>query len=125
MPTWLMVVLAVLAVSMPFVLATLLRRETPPKEQEPAQLPSGAPAPSTQAPPEASELLPPVAPAPPEAVEPSLDDTASASQPPAPPPPPGPVSPVPARPTHAAPHVPQAPVAPAPTERPQDEGWME
>ncbi|WP_437906967.1 hypothetical protein WME95_03330 [Sorangium sp. So ce327] len=115
MPTWLMVLLAVIAVSSPFVLATILRQETPPKEPEPAPPSSRMPARSTQAPPEASELLPPAAPAPPEAVEPSIDDTASASQPPAPPAPPAPVSPVPARPTRAAPHVPQAPVAPAPT----------
>jgi hypothetical protein len=122
MPTWLMVLLAVIAVSSPFVLATILRRETPPKEPEPAPPLSGAPARSMQAPPEASELLPPAAP---EAVEPSLDDTASASQPPAPPAPPAPVSPVPARPTGVVPHRPQTPAAPAPTERPQDEGWME
>ena len=122
MPTWLMVLLAVIAVSSPFVLARILGREEPPKEPEPAPRSSGMPAPSTQAPPEASELLPPAAPAPPEAVEPSLDDTASASQPPAPP---APVSPVPARPTGVVPHRPQPPAAPAPTERPQDEGWME
>ncbi|HTN91994.1 MAG TPA: hypothetical protein VL242_50340, partial [Sorangium sp.] len=72
MPTWLMVLLAVLAVSMPFVLAALLRRETPPKEHAPAPPSSDAPARSTQAPPEASELLPPAAPAPPEEGEPSL-----------------------------------------------------
>ncbi|WP_441288955.1 hypothetical protein ACSRUE_45095 [Sorangium sp. KYC3313] len=125
MPTWLMVLLAVIAVLGPFLLARILGREEPPKEPEPAPPPSVAPAPSTQAPPAASELLAPVVPGPPEAVEPSLDDTATASQPPAPPAPPAPVSPVPARPTRAAPHVPQAPVAPAPTERPQDEGWME
>ncbi|WP_437715549.1 hypothetical protein WMF45_03515 [Sorangium sp. So ce448] len=125
MPTWLIVVLAVIAVSSPFVLARILGREEPPKEQEPALPPSGAPAPSTQAPPAASELLAPVVPGPEEAVEPSLDDTATASQPPAPPAPPAPVSPVPARPTRVVPQRPQTPAAPAPTERPQDEGWME
>ncbi|WP_434045495.1 MULTISPECIES: hypothetical protein [Sorangium] len=122
MPTWLMVLLAVVAVSSPFVLARLLGQEEPPKEPEPAPPSSGAPAPSTQAPPEASELLAPVAPVAPgpsEAVEPSLDDTATASEPPAPAPP------APARPVHPAPHRPQTPAAPAPTERPQDEGWME
>ncbi|WP_438034839.1 hypothetical protein [Sorangium sp. So ce204] len=125
MPTWLIVVLAVIAVSSPFLLSTILKRAAPPKEQEPALPPSGAPVQSATAPPEASELLAPVVPGPEEAVEPSLDDTATASQPPAPPAPPAPVSPVPARPTRAAPPVPQAPVAPAPTERPQDERWME
>ncbi|WP_438034848.1 hypothetical protein [Sorangium sp. So ce204] len=125
MPTWLMVLLAVIAVSGPFVLARILGREEPPKEPEPALPSSGAPAPSTQAPPEASELLAPVVPGPPDAVEPSLDDTATASQPPAPPAPPAPVTPVPARPTGVVPHRPQTPAAPAPTERPQDEGWME
>ncbi|WP_437549440.1 hypothetical protein WME97_03215 [Sorangium sp. So ce367] len=125
MPTWLMVLLAVIAVSSPFVLATILRRETPPKEPEPAPRSSGMPARSTQAPPEASELLPPAPPAPPDAVEPSLDDTASASQPPAPPAPPGPVSPVPARPTRVVPHVPQAPVAPVPTEKQLADDVME
>ncbi|WP_437288818.1 hypothetical protein [Sorangium sp. So ce406] len=117
MPTWLMVLLAVIAVSSPFVLARLLGQEEPPQEPEPAPPSSGAPAPSTQAPPAASELLPPAAPAPPEAIEPSLDDTATASEPPA--------LPAPARPVHPAPHRPQTPAAPAPTERPQDEGWME
>ncbi|CAN90790.1 hypothetical proline rich protein [Sorangium cellulosum So ce56] len=125
MPTWLMVLLAVIAVSGPFVLARILGREEPSKEPGPVPPPSAAPAPSTPAPPAASELLAPVVPGPPEAVEPSLDDTATASQPPAPPAPPAPVSPVPARPARAAPHVPQAPVAPAPTEKPLADDVMD
>ncbi|WP_437590807.1 hypothetical protein [Sorangium sp. So ce1000] len=124
MPTWLMVLLAVIAVSSPFVLATILRREKPPKEPEPAPRSSGMRARSTQAPPAASELLPPVAPAPPEAHEPSLDDTASASEPLAPAPE-ATAPQAPARPVRPAPHRPQTPAAPAPTERPHDEGWME
>ncbi|WP_437623728.1 hypothetical protein [Sorangium sp. So ce1151] len=115
MPTWLMVLLAVLAVSMPFVLAALLRRETPPKEQAPAPPSSGAPARSTQAPPEASELLPPAAPAPPEEAEPGLEDTPAESEPPAP----APLAP--ARPARAAPSLPPAP----PTERPLADDVME
>ncbi|XXY45682.1 hypothetical protein WME91_37350 [Sorangium sp. So ce269] len=124
MPTWLMVLLAVVAVSMPFVLAALLRRETPPKEQEPAAPSSGAPARSTQAPPEASELLPPAAPAPPEEVEPSLDEMATGSGPPAPAPP-APAQPAPAQPARAAPRLPQAPAAPLPAEKPLDQDWMQ
>ncbi|WP_437590812.1 hypothetical protein [Sorangium sp. So ce1000] len=114
MPTWLMVLLAVIAVSSPFVLATILRREKPPKEPEPAPRSSGMRARSTQAPPAASELLPPVAPAPPEAHEPSLDDTASASEPLAPAPE-ATAPQAPARPVRPAPHRPQTPAAPAPT----------
>ncbi|WP_437715555.1 hypothetical protein WMF45_03550 [Sorangium sp. So ce448] len=123
MPTWLMVVLAIIAVSSPFVLSMILKRAAPPKEQEPALPPSGAPVQSATAPPAVSDLLPPAAPAPPEAVEPSLDDTAPPSEPPVPPleaiapqvPPPQ----APARPVRPAPHRPltptPTPAAPAPT----------
>ncbi|KYF67727.1 hypothetical protein BE15_29520 [Sorangium cellulosum] len=124
MPTWLIVLLALVAVSSPFVLSTILRRETPPKAPEPAPPSSGMPTGSTQAPPEASERLPPAAPAPPEAAEPSLDDTAAEREPPAPAPP-APASPAPARPPRVAPPLPQAPVAPAPTDQPLDENWMQ
>ncbi|WP_437636421.1 hypothetical protein [Sorangium sp. So ce854] len=132
MPTWLMVLLAVIAVSSPFVLSRLLGQEEPPKEPEPALPSSGAPAPSTQAPPEASEPPPPVAsesppptsPAPPEAVEPSLEDTAAESGLPAPAPT-APAPTAPARPARPAPQLPQAPVAPAPVEKPIDENWMQ
>ncbi|WP_437318006.1 hypothetical protein [Sorangium sp. So ce385] len=119
MPTWLMVVLAVFAVSMPFVLAALLLRETPPKEQAPAPPSSGAPARSALPPPAASEPPPPAAPEAPEAVEPSLDDSATASDPPAPAPT------APARPVGAAPRLPQAPATPVPTERPLADDVME
>ncbi|XYH99212.1 hypothetical protein ACMHYB_05440 [Sorangium sp. So ce1128] len=131
MPAWLMVVLAVFAVSTPFVLAALLLREAPPKEQQPALPSSGAPA--------RSALPPPVAPAPPavsapgreqvaaegelpapaEAVEPSLDDGAAESEARAP----GPSAP--ARPELAVPRPPQAPAAPAPTEKPLAKELME
>ncbi|WP_437636416.1 hypothetical protein [Sorangium sp. So ce854] len=142
MPTWLMVLLAVIAVSSPFVLSRLLGQEEPPKEPAPAPPSSGAPAPSTQAPPEASEPPPPVAsesppptspappspappsPAPPEAVEPSLEDTAVESGLPAPAPT-APAPTAPARPARPAPQLPQAPVAPAPAEKPIDENWMQ
>ncbi|WP_437958867.1 hypothetical protein WME76_03860 [Sorangium sp. So ce119] len=121
MPTWLIVLLALVAVSSPFVLSTILRRETPPKAPEPAPPSSGTPTGSTQAPPEASERLPPVAPAPPEAVEPSLDDTAAEREPPAPEAtaPHAPAPQAPARPARPAPHRPQTPVAPAPTHQNQ------
>ncbi|WP_437623723.1 hypothetical protein [Sorangium sp. So ce1151] len=124
MPTWLMVLLAVVAVSMPFVLAALLRRETPPKEQAPAPPSSGAPARSTQAPPEASELLPPAAPAPPEEVEPSLHERAIGSGPPAPAQP-APAQPAPAQPARAAPRLPPASATPLPAEKPLDQDWMQ
>ncbi|WP_437756848.1 hypothetical protein [Sorangium sp. So ce1389] len=140
MPTWLMVVLAVFAVSMPFVLAALLLRETPPKEQEPAPPSSEAPARSALPPPAASELsLSPAAPgppavsapgreqvapedeppAPPKTAEPSLDDGAVESEPRASAPP------APARPARAVPRRPQAPAAPAPTEKPLAKELME
>ncbi|XXY45672.1 hypothetical protein WME91_37300 [Sorangium sp. So ce269] len=113
--------IALLVLTMPFVVWELMRRVTVPQEKAPAPPSSGAPARSTLAPPVASELPPvaselppPVAPAPPEAVEPSLGDTATASDPRAPAPP-----------ARAVPRRPQAPVAPAPTGRPQDEDWME
>ncbi|WP_437279640.1 hypothetical protein WME90_03520 [Sorangium sp. So ce375] len=119
MPTWLMVLLAIIAVSSPFVLSMILKRSAPPKEQEPALPPSGAPVQSATAPPAVSELLPTAAPAPPEAVEPSLDDTAPPSEPPAPPPeataPQVPAPEAPARPVRPAPHRPPTPAAPAPT----------
>ncbi|WP_438027116.1 hypothetical protein [Sorangium sp. So ce233] len=118
MPTWLIVLLALVAVSSPFVLSTILRRETPPREPEPAPPSSGTPTGSTQAPPEASERLPPVAPAPPEAVEPSLDDTAAEREPLAPAPE-APAPQAPARPVRPAPHRPQTPAAPAPTNQNQ------
>ncbi|WP_437571451.1 hypothetical protein [Sorangium sp. So ce542] len=118
MPTWLMVVLAVFAVSMPFVLAALLLRETPPKEQ-PAPPSSGAPARSAMASPTVSEPPPPVAPVPPAQAEPSLDDVATEGEPPAP------AAPTPARPVRAAPRLSPTPVAPAPSERPLDENWMQ
>ncbi|KYG02942.1 hypothetical protein BE20_49255 [Sorangium cellulosum] len=118
MPRWLMVVLAVFAVSMPFVLAALLLRETPPKEQQPAPPSSGAPARSATAP-ATSELPAPVAPAPPAEAEPSLDDVATEGEPPAP----APLEP--ARPVRTAPRPPQAPVAPVPTERPLADDVME
>ncbi|AUX28838.1 MULTISPECIES: hypothetical protein [Sorangium] len=119
MPRWLMVVLVVFAVSMPFVLAALLLREAPPKEQQPAPPSSGAPARSAMAQPAASELPAPVAPTPPAEAEPSLDDVATEGEPPAPAPT------VPARPVGAAPRLPQAPAAPVPTERPLADDVME
>ncbi|WP_437690157.1 hypothetical protein [Sorangium sp. So ce176] len=123
MPTWLIVLLALIAVSSPFVLSTILRRETPPKEPEPAPPSSGMPTGSTLAPPEASERLPPAAPAPPEAAEPSLDDTAAEREPLAPAPeataPHAPAPQAPARPVRPAPHRPQTPAAPAPTHQNQ------
>ncbi|WP_437928495.1 hypothetical protein WMF37_04360 [Sorangium sp. So ce291] len=119
MPTWLMVLLAVLAVSMPLVLAVLLLRETPPTEQEPAPPSSGAPARSALAPPIATEVPPAAAPAPLEAIEPGLEDTPAESEPPAP----APLAP--ARPVGAAPRLPHAPVAPVPAERPLADDVME
>ncbi|WP_438008004.1 hypothetical protein WME89_04380 [Sorangium sp. So ce321] len=119
MPWWVIALLAVLALSMPFVTLAIMRRQTPGNEKEPAPPSSGAPARSTQAPPEASELLPPSAPAPPEEVKPSLDDVATGSGPPAP------ALPAPARPARAAPRLPQAPVTPLPAEKPLDQDWMQ
>ncbi|XYH99207.1 hypothetical protein ACMHYB_05415 [Sorangium sp. So ce1128] len=111
--------IALLVLTTPFVVWELMRRVTAPEETAPAPPSSGAPARSALAPPVASELPPPVAPAPTEAVEPSLNDVAAESEPPAPAPP------APARPTRAAPHLPQAPVAPAPTEKPLADDVME
>ncbi|WP_437798768.1 hypothetical protein [Sorangium sp. So ce693] len=129
MPTWLMVLLAIIAVSSPFVVSTILKRITPPKEQEPALPSSGAPVGTATAPPAATELLAPVAPGPPEAVEPSLDDTAPPSEPPAPAPeaiaPQVPPPQAPARPVRTAPLVPQAPHAPVHAEPPPDDDMLE
>ncbi|WP_437486506.1 hypothetical protein WME75_03775 [Sorangium sp. So ce1014] len=108
---WWVVALALLALSMPFVTLAIARRQTPPKEKEPAPRSSGAPARSAVAPPVASELPPP------EEVEPSLDDVVTESDPPAPQ--------APARPAPAAPRPPQAPVAPVPADKPLADDVME
>ncbi|WP_437335936.1 hypothetical protein [Sorangium sp. So ce394] len=123
MPTWLMVVLAVFAVSMPFVLAALLLRETPPKERQPAPPLSAAPArsalPAVSAPGREQVAAEGEPPAPSEAVEPSLDDGATESEPRAPAPS------APARSASAVPRRPQAPAAPASTEKPLAKELME
>lgn len=125
-PWWVVALLAVLALSMPFVTWMIVRRGAPGDERQPALPSSGAPARRgvAPAPPSASELP---TPAPtevvdgepsgaPDQVEPSLEDVAGEGDPPAA---------TPRAPARPAPRRPQAPAAPVPAEQPQNEDWME